>query len=142
MGGGAATLVRWRGSAGAPPDQGAAFFEKLLAKDDGWLASYFDALARINGPVREYLTEPARLQRFYLAIKGKVTSPGPARPVFRANSDMMLLTARLRMESDGRPAMPGGVEVWRGLFVHHARGKYDARLSREAVQWKDGDDVL
>src|ERR1700683_3743737 len=116
MGGGAATLVRWRGSAGAPPDQGAAFFEKLIAKDDGWLASYFDALARINGPVREYLTEPARMQRFYMAIRGKVTSPGPARPVFRSNADMMLLTNRLRLDKDGRPHVPGNLDIWKNLF--------------------------
>jgi hypothetical protein len=140
--GGARSQKMWGELAGASPSDGPSFYYHLVAKDDGWLASYFDALMRISGPVQDYLTEPARLQRFYLAIKGKVTSPGPARPVFRANSDMMLLTARLRMESDGRPAMPGGVEVWRGLFVHHARGKYDAKLSREAVAWKDGDDVL
>ena len=54
-----------------------AFFEKLLAHDDGWLAAYFDALARINGPVKDYLTDPERLKRFYTAIRGRVTSPGP-----------------------------------------------------------------
>jgi hypothetical protein len=31
---------------GVSHEQGAAFFEKLIAKDDGWLASMFDALAR------------------------------------------------------------------------------------------------
>jgi hypothetical protein len=33
--------------------------DKLMAKDDGWLASLFDALARINGPVKEYLAREA-----------------------------------------------------------------------------------
>ena len=50
------------------------------------------SLARIEGPVKDYLTEPDRLKRFYAAIRGKVTSPGPARPVFRSNTDMLLLT--------------------------------------------------
>jgi hypothetical protein len=136
------TVAAWTELAGAPPDQGAAFFEKLIAKDDGWLASYFDALARINGPVRDYLTEPARMQRFYMAIRGKVTSPGPARPVFRANADMMLLTTRLWIEPNGRPHVPGNLQVWKDLFGSHPQGKYDAKLTRAAGAWKESDDVL
>ena len=96
---------------------GRGFFEKLMAKDDGWMASYFDALARINGPRARLSHRPARLKRFYPAIRGKVTSPGPARPVFRSNADMMLLTTRLRLEPDGKPHIPGGLEVWKDLFV-------------------------
>ncbi len=136
------TAAAWTELAGASPDQGAAFFEKLIAKDDGWLASYYDALARINGPVQDYLTEPARMKRFYPAIRGKVTSPGPARPVFRSNADMMLLTTRLWMEPDGRPHIPGNLEVWKDLFANHPQGKYDGKLTRAAGAWKEPDDVL
>jgi hypothetical protein len=136
------TVAAWTELAGASPDQGAAFFEKLLARDDGWLASYYDALARINGPVREYLTEPARMERFYQAIRGKVTSPGPARPVFRSNADMMLLTTRLWIDPNGRPHVPGNLQVWKDLFASHTQGKYDAKLTRAAGAWKDPDDVL
>ena len=95
-----------------------------------------------NGPVQQYLTEPERLKRFYAAIRGKVTSPGPARPVFRSNSDMMLLTTRLRMDPDGKPHVPGGLAVWRDLFVDHPHGKYDAKLTKTAGGWKGADDVL
>jgi len=135
-------VAAWTELAGVSPDQGAAFFEKLIAKDDGWMASYFDALARINGPVREYLTEPARMQRFYMAIRGKVTSPGPARPVFRSNADMMLLTTRLWIEPNGRPHVPGNLQVWKDLFANHPQGKYDAKLTRAAGAWRETDDVL
>src|ERR1051325_11621426 len=118
---------------GVSADKGAQFYEKLITKEDGWLASYYDALLRIvynpsNGPVQNYLTEPERLKRFYSAIRGRVTSPGPARPVFRANSDMMLLTARLRLDSNGKPHVPGGLNVWRELFTNHPHGKYDGKL--------------
>ncbi len=145
--GGARSEKAWTELAGVGPEKGGPFFERLLARDDGWLASYFDALARItfnpaNGPVQQYLTEPERLKRFYAAIRGKVTSPGPARPVFRANSDMMLLTTRLRLDPDGRPHVPGGVEMWRSLFVEHSHGKYDQKLTKAASAWKDGDDVV
>jgi hypothetical protein len=140
--GGAKTERAWADAAGVSPEKGTAFIEKLLARDDGWLASYFDALARINGPVKDYLTEPDRLKRFYAAIRGRVTSPGPARPVFRSNTDMLLLTTRLRLDPNGKPHLPGGIDVWKNLFANHPAGKFDAKLTRAAPAWKDPDDVL
>jgi hypothetical protein len=140
--GGARSAAAWSELVGVSPDQGAAFVDKLLAKDDGWMASLFDALARMNGPVKEYLTEPARMKRFYAAVRGRVTSPGPARPVFRSNADMMLLTTRLRVDSAGRPIIPGSIEVWKNLFVIHPHGKYDGKLTKSATGWKDPDDVI
>ena len=140
--GGARTEKTWAEMAGVPPEKGAAFFERLISRDDGWMASYFDALARINGPVKDYLTEPERMKRFYAAIRGRVTSPGPARPVFRSNTDMLLLTTRLRLDANGKPHLPGSIDVWKNLFANHPHGKYDAKLTRSAANWKDADDVL
>ena len=140
--GGQRSAGAWADLVGASPDQGGAFFDRLLAKDDGWLASLYDALARIRGPVRDYLVEPAHMKRFYSAIRGRVTSPGPARPVFRSNADMMLLTTRLRLDADGKPHVPGGLDVWKSLFANHPQGKYDVKLSKAANSWKDPDDVL
>ena len=62
--------------------------------------------------------------------------------MFRSNTDMLLLTTRLRMDPDGKPHIPGGLEVWKNLFANFPRGKYDAKLTRAAPAWKDGDDVL
>ena len=94
--------------------------------------------------MQNYLTEPERLKRFYAAIRGKVTSPGPARPVFRSNTDMLLLTTRLRLDPDGKPHIPGSLDVWRQLFIDHPKGsgKYDVKLSKAAPGWHDADDVL
>ena len=140
--GGQRSAAAWSELVGANPQNGPQFFEKLLAKDDGWLASQYDALARIHGPVQDYLTDPARMKRFYNAVRGKVTSPGPARPVFRSNADMMLLTTRLRLDPNGQPHIPGSLEVWKNLFINHPKGKYDGKLSKTAQAWKDPDDVL
>ena len=140
--GGARSEKAWAELAGAPPSSGAVFIEKLVAKDDGWLASYFDAMARVNGPVKDYLADPERMKRFYSAIRGRVTSPGPARPVFRGNTDMMLLTTRLRLDKDGKPHVPGNIDIWKNLFINHPQGKYDAKLTKSASGWKEPDDVL
>jgi hypothetical protein len=147
--GGTRAEKAWTELAGASPDKPGAFFERLIIRDDGWLASYFDALSRIgnspaNAPVQNYLTDPDRVKRFYSAVRGKVTSPGPARPVFRSNTDMMLLTARLRLDANGKPHIPGSLDVWRTLFIEHpaGSGKYDNKLSHDAASWKDPDDVI
>jgi hypothetical protein len=139
--GGPRSAKAWEELVGASPDAGVDFLDKLVAKDDGWLASYFDALSRIEGPTLEYLTDPGRLKRFYAALRGRVTSPGPARPVFRSNTDLMLLTTRLRVEG-GRPVIPGGLEVWKRLFTEHPSGKYDGKLTRAAATWKEADDLI
>jgi hypothetical protein len=140
--GDARTAQMWSDLVGASPDNGARFFERLISRDDGWLASYFDALARIDGPVKTYLTEPERMKRYYQALRGKITSPGPARPVFRSNTDLMLLTTRLVVGQDGKPHVPGGIEVWKNLFIKHPHGKYDGKLTRLASGWKEPDDVV
>lgn len=139
--GGERAVPAWSDLAGASPDKGVQFIERLVTRDDGWLAAYFDSLLRIHGPTLDYLTDPSRLKRFYGALRGKVTSPGPARPVFRANTDLMLLTARLRVES-GTPLIPGGLDVWKKLFTEHPNGKYDGKLTKAAAGWKEGDDLV
>ena len=131
-----------RTASGKSPKDGAAFFERLLTRDDGWVAAYYDALARINGPTRDYLLEPKRMQRFYTAMRGRITSPGPARPVFRASTDLMLLTQRLRIEPDGKPHIPGNLDVWKNLFIYHPHGKYDGKLTKAATGWKEPDDLI
>lgn len=140
--GGAKAHAAWQEFTGASPDQGALFFEKLIVRDDGWAASFYDSIARIHGPVRDYLIDQNRLKRIYTAIRGRITSPGPARPVFRANTDMLLLTTRLRLDPDGRPHIPGTMEVWKNLFVNHPHGKYDGKLTKSAVGWKEPDELI
>ncbi|MDP9170052.1 MAG: hypothetical protein M3N54_05515, partial [Acidobacteriota bacterium] len=140
--GGPRSASAWAELAGASPDRGSDFFEKLMVKDDGWLASLYDALARIHGPLQDYLTDPSRMKRFYTAVRGRITTPGPARPIFRSNADMMLLTTRLHIDPDGKVHVPGGLEVWKDLFARNPHGRYDAKLSKAAGGWNSPDDVL
>ncbi|MBV9404054.1 MAG: hypothetical protein JO211_01835, partial [Acidobacteriaceae bacterium] len=132
----------WAAMVGVSPNNPGAFFERLMATDDGWMAGYFDALSRVNGPGAAYLTQPERMKRFYDAVRGKITSPGPARPVFRSSTELLLLTTSLRLDANGQPHVPGDLEVWRNLFIHHPHGKYDGRLTRSANSWRTSDDLV
>ncbi len=141
--GGARTAPMWAELAGSPPDQGAAFFDKLVAKDDGWLASLYDAITLLRGPQADYFTEPARLKRLYTALRGRTISPGPARPVFRSNGELVLLTTRMWLEPDGKPHIPGGLDVWKNYFLTSPDVKnLDLRLPRQPAAWKDADDLF
>ncbi len=132
----------WASMVGVSPSNPGAFFEKLIAADDGWMASYFDALSRIEGPTAAYLTQPERIRRFYDAIRGKITSPGPARPVFRSSTELLLLTTSLRIDANGSAHVPGDLDTWRNLFIHHPHGKYDGKLTRSAATWRTSDDLV
>ena len=46
------------------------------------------------------------------------------------------------IDPNGKPHIPGSLEVWRNLFVNHPQGKYDGKLTKLATTWKDPDDVL
>ncbi len=140
--GGDTAAQTWAKLVGVSPNKGGEFFLKLAAVDDGWLASYYDSLRRIEGPVKDYLTDTSRLERFYLAVRGEVTSPGPARPVFRSNTDLMLLTTGIRLEANGKPHLPGGLATWRQLYADSPHKAYDAKLKKTAPGWDDEDDVV
>jgi hypothetical protein len=140
--GGARAESVWEDLVGVSPSRGAEFLQRLIETDDGWLASYFDSLARVDGPAHDYFTEPRRMKRFYEAVRGRVTSPGPARPIFRANAELLMLTASLQVNANGTVQIPGGIEPWKGLFTEHPHGKYDGKLTRAAGGWSSEDDVV
>lgn len=139
--GGERSRAKWESLVGSPVTKPSEFFLKLMAVDDGWLACYYDALYRIEGPIKDYLTEPNRLVTFYEALRGKITSPGPARPVFRANTDMLIFTHRLRLDADGKPHIPGTLAVWKTLFSDKNLVE-DKRLRRAAVSWQNPDELI
>ncbi|MCB9383963.1 MAG: hypothetical protein H6509_05065, partial [Bryobacterales bacterium] len=132
----------WRKLVGVAPAKGAEFYQGLIEGDDGWMAAYFDSLQRVNGPARAYFTNPQRMERFYDALRGRITSPGPARPIFRATGDLLLLTSRMDFKPDGSAVIPGGVGPWQDIFVKHPHGKYDGKLTKSAQNWQTADDVI
>jgi hypothetical protein len=55
----------WESLLGESPHSVGPFVTKLLTRDSGWLAAYFDALSRLNHDQQQHLTEGNRLKRFY-----------------------------------------------------------------------------
>src|ERR1019366_1623268 len=125
--GGAPAESAWKDLVGASPASPAEFVTRLLAKDEGWLAVYFDALSRITQKQQIYFSQPGRLQRFYEALRGKDVSPSPTKHSFRPDQGLFLLVNRLYLDPDGQPHIPGNLEVWKEIL----RGKSDSKIVRE-----------
>jgi hypothetical protein len=125
--GGSWTQVSWKDLAGASPDNPGEFVPHLLAKDNGWLAAYFDVLSRVNESQREHLTEKGRLKRFYEDLRGTDLEPPATRGVFRQGPDLLVLFTRLEWEAGGDPHVPGNLEVWKQII----RQKTDSKVIHE-----------
>jgi hypothetical protein len=125
--GGPSAEEGWKDLVGAAPDVPAEFVPRLLAKDNGWLAAYFDSLSRVNQPQQMYFTEARQLRRCYEALRGKDTTPSAAAGVFRPDSGLLLLVTRIRWEANGDPHVPGNLDAWRKIL----RQKYDSKMFRD-----------
>ena len=140
--GGTAAESAWRELAGASPDAPQEFVGRLLARDDGWLATYFDTLSRVPPAQVAYLTDAHRLPRFYDALRGRDISPGPARPVFRPDPELLLLMTRLQFDSAGQPIVPGNLEVWEEIIRKKSDSKIVRQWAKHASHWKNPDQLL
>ncbi len=132
--GGIAAEPAWKELVGASPQSPADFALRLLEKDEGWAAVFFDTLSRVPPGQQTYFTDARRLQRFYEAMRGKDLSPNPARSVFRPVADLLLLMTRLYLGPDGQPHVPGNLEVWKEIF----RRMSDTRTVRDWAKRSGG----
>jgi hypothetical protein len=140
--GGASAEAAWTNLVGASPESSGDFITRLLARDEGWLAAYFDALSRVGSRQQSYFTQPERLRRFYEALRGRDATPGPAQPIFRPNPDLLLLATRFQLEKDGRPRIPGDLKVWKEILRLKSRSRLVREWAGRAEQLNTPEDVL
>ncbi len=132
--GGSAAALAWKELVGASPDSPGEFIPKLLAKDSGWLAAYFDDLSIVPPSQQTHFTEPGRLRHFYEMFRGKGFSDAGT-GVFRRDAGLFLLVTRLRWEPNGDLYVPGNLEVWKRVFRQKTDSKIIRDLGRRATHW-------
>jgi hypothetical protein len=125
--GGVAAESTWKSITGSAPTTPDEFVLKLLAKDEGWLAVYFDALSSVGPTQQAYFTKPGQLQVYYQAFRGNDITPGPTRHAFRPDPGLILLMTRLEVEPNGQPHVPGNLAVWKEIL----KNRRDSRISQE-----------
>jgi hypothetical protein len=140
--GGTAAESAWKNLVGVGPDSPGEFVLRLVGRDAGWLAAYFDALSRINSAQQAYFAEPRRLTRFYAALRGRKASPGPAKGAFRTDPGLLLLVTRLWFEPNGEPHIPGGLGAWQGIPGRKTHSKAEAEWVQRSKGWKSPEDLV
>jgi hypothetical protein len=123
--GGDAAGRDWQALVGASPRSPGEFVTRLLAKDQGWLAAYFDALARVSPEQQARLVQGERLKDLYEAYRIAIPSSGAAKSVFPRNANLLLLLTRLPWDAAGEPLIPGNLGLWQEVFarenkLHHS----------------------
>src|SRR3989475_8727194 len=125
--GGTEAESAWKDLVGASPESPGEFVSKLLAKDKGWLAAYFDALSRVNQRQQMHFIESHRLRSFYEAFRAPDLLTDAARAAFRPAPGLLLLVTRLQWEPNGDPHVPGNLQVWKEIM----RQKSDSKIVRD-----------
>lgn len=140
--GGARAESGWKELVGVSPESSGEFVSHLLAKDNGWLAAYFDSLSRVNSLQQAHFTDSHPLRRYYEALRGKDSSGDAARGVFRADPRLLLLLTRLQWEPNGQPHVPGNMEAWKQIFRQKSDSNVVRDLGKRAKGWENPEQLL
>ena len=137
--GGAGAESAWKDLVGASPESPASFVPKLLSRDKGWLAAYFDVLSRVGGTQQAYFTNPHRLPLFYEALRNSERSVAATKGSFRPAPTLLLLTTRLQLENSDNVLVPGNLQVWKDILQqgHNAR-----RWGKQASGFTSSDQLV
>ncbi len=106
----------WEELVGASPNSAGDFVIRLLTKDNGWLAAYFDVLSRLNQAQQAHFADGSRTRRLYNAYRSTASPANAAHGVFPRNAELLLLFTSLKWEENGELAIPGGIAVWQDIL--------------------------
>ncbi len=140
--GGTAAEAGWRDLVGASPRSPGDFLLHLVDADNGWLAVYYDSLARVSASQQAYLTATPRLRRFYEAFRDPDPKAYAARGVFRRAPALLMLFTRLQRGPDGEPIVPGGLEVWKQVVAQKSNSAIVRDWAKRARSWRRPDQLV
>jgi hypothetical protein len=140
--GGTQAEAGWKDLVGAGADSPGDFVFKLLSKDNGWLAAYFDSLSRVNQVQQVHFTEARRLRRDYEALRGKENSSDATRGVFRSDPRLLLLLTRLQWDPNGQPHVPGNIEAWKKILSEKSDSNIVREWGRRSRHWDNSEQLL
>jgi hypothetical protein len=141
--GGTAAEPAWKDLVGGSPEAPSEFISKLLKKDKGWLAAYYDALSRANQTQQRNFTQAHRLKRFYEAFRAPgASADAAARVAFRPAPAMLLLVNRLQWDSTGEAHVPGNLEVWNEILRRKSDSKIVRDWGKRSSGWQHPDQLV
>ena len=140
--GGPGAAAAWKELVGADRSSPSSFVMKLVSRDKGWLAAYFDVLSRVGPKRQEYFTDPRRLRIFYSALRSTDTSVPATRGSFRPTPWLLLLVTRLQFDSTGAPLVPGNLEEWNDILFRGSSASVLKKFAKQNGRAKDPDELV
>ncbi len=140
--GGEAAEAAWKELVGASPSVPSAFVPRLIARDHGWLAAYFDVLSRANPQLQAYFTDPHHLHATYNALRAPDPSAKATRGTFRPAPSMLLLATRLHLDESGEPLIPGGLNEWKEILFDGHNGALVHKWGRQGKKLETPEDFV
>jgi hypothetical protein len=142
--GGAAAESGWKELVGASPRSPGEFVLRLVERDRGWLALYFDTLARVDAVQQAQLTQGSRLRRLYDAFMQSGPDGHAAGASFRKAPGLLVLFTRQQWLPNGEPRVAGDLAMWRlmlgrrGLYATAPETLLEAMVSISWIDTNDG----
>jgi hypothetical protein len=140
--GGKAAEAGWKDLTGSSPESAPEFVERLVAKDNGWLAAYFDSLSRISQEQQSHFTQLPRLKRLYEVFREEDLHDTATGAAFRPAPALLLLLTRLQWDPNGAPLMPGGLDAWKQILDQKTDSKVIHDWGRRAARWNSPEQML
>ena len=140
--GGHAAEKQWQEIVGASVKSPSDFVYQLLTKDHGWMAAYFDAMARANESQQAHFSQGQRYKRYYAAYRAPGTSPDAgARLPFRPAPALLVLVTRMQWDEQGNPYVPGSIETWNAMLAKRTELKFVHAWNKHTGSWKSAEDL-
>jgi hypothetical protein len=140
--GGQKSEKEWQEMVGTNPRSPADFISKLLTKDGGWLASYFDSMSRASESQQAHFAEGQRFKRYYIAFRTPgVSSEAAVRLAFRPAPALMVLATRMQWDANGEPYLPGSMQTWAEIIHENDNSKLIHIWTKHFGGWKNPDQL-
>ena len=131
----------WQGLVGASPRSPAEFVPRLLTKDHGWLAAYYDAMARADHSQQEHFATDQRYKHYYEAFRSPgASSDAAVRFAFRPAAGLMVLVTRLQWDAKGEPYVPGSLQAW-GTILRQNPYRLVREWAKKSSSWQYPDQL-
>lgn len=140
--GGDSAESAWKDLVGASPRSYGDFVTHLVSNSNGWLAAYYDALARVNPSQQAHLTEASRLKSMYEAFRTPDPEDRSARAAFRKAPSLLVLFTRVRWAPNGEPYIPGNLDVWKNLPKPRTDSRFLHDWDKHSRKWTRPDQLL
>jgi hypothetical protein len=136
------TEAAWKDLVGESADSPGDFITHLLAKDNGWMAAYFDSVSRISQAQQDHVIQAPRLKHLYEAFRAADPDSSATRGVFRKAPDLLVLLTRVDWEPSGEMHIPGGLEVWKQILRQKSDSKINHDLSKRVRSLENPEQLL